>query len=299
MKSLKPYYETENGKLYHGNCLDIIPKLKKVDLTITSPPYDNLRDYNKYDFNFKSTANELYKITKEGGVIVWVVGDATVKGSETGTSFKQALYFKKIGFNLHDTMIYEKNIAAFPPSNRYCQQFEYMFILSKNKPKTTNIQVQSKKHIPSQKHKGYQRNKDGTTKIWNTNSNNNFIKMSNVWKFNVGYMQSSTDKISFQHPAIFPEALAKRHILSWSNEGDTILDPMAGSGTVATMCEQLNRKWISIEISKEYCEIIKQRVEKENKKQKEYLKNKMSWDNLFCLFKRSKNDFYKINKQRI
>ena len=80
-----------------------------IDLTVTSPPYDNLRAYSGYSFDFEAVAKELYRVTKQGGVVIWVVGDATIKGSETGTSFRQALFFKEIGFNLHDTMIYAKN----------------------------------------------------------------------------------------------------------------------------------------------------------------------------------------------
>ena len=99
-------------KFIHGDCLEIMPTLadKSVDLTVTSPPYDNLRTYNgNSQFDFEGIAKELFRVTKDGGVVVWVVGDANINGSETGTSFRQALYFKEIGFNLHDTMIYQKD----------------------------------------------------------------------------------------------------------------------------------------------------------------------------------------------
>jgi len=135
---IKPYYESSLGKLYHGSCEDIMPELEHVDLTVTSPPYDNLRDYKGYVFNFEEIAKELFRITKDGGVVVWIVGDEIINGSETAESFKQATYFKTIGFNIHDTMIYAKNGFASPSNNRYHQTFEYMFILSKNAPKTFN-----------------------------------------------------------------------------------------------------------------------------------------------------------------
>ena len=130
----------EINKIY---CADNVIFMKEnipsnfIDLTVTSPPYDNLRAYNGYSWDFESVAQELYRITKDGGVVVWVVGDATIKGSETGTSFKQALYFKEIGFKLHDTMIYQSDKPPLT-HNRYEQKFEYMFVFSKGRPKTFN-----------------------------------------------------------------------------------------------------------------------------------------------------------------
>ena len=128
------------NKIICGNCVEIMKEWENniIDLTITSPPYDNLRDYKGYVFDFENIAKQLYRVTKSGGVVVWIVGDATIKGSETGTSFRQALYFKEIGFNLHDTMIYSKAGFQYPATNRYHQTFEYMFIFSKGKPKTFN-----------------------------------------------------------------------------------------------------------------------------------------------------------------
>jgi site-specific DNA-methyltransferase (adenine-specific) len=232
-----------------------------IDLTVTSPPYDNLRDYEQYDFNFKDLAKELYRVTKDGGVIVWIVGDATIDGSETGTSFKQALYFKEIGFNLHDTMIYQKN-GGLPLNNkRYEPRFEYMFILSKNKPKTFNpIKIKSKR--AGKIKKSTYRQKDGTIKkAWNYGKpvKNKKVK-GNVWLTEVGYMKTTKDKIAFKHPAMFPEKLAEDHIKSWSNENDVILDPFMGSGTTAKMAKKLNRKYVGFEISSKYCEIIKERL---------------------------------------
>jgi len=248
--------------LIHGDCLEEMKKMSEnsIDLTVTSPPYDNLRTYNGYTFDFEGIAKELFRITKVGGVVVWVVGDATIKGSETGTSFKQALYFKEIGFNLHDTMIYQKNSYPFPPVNRYYQQFEYMFILSKEKPKAYNIQRQETKWKQKNKHSSTQRNLDGTTSHLKYETGKNTRKMDNVWKIDTGYMRGTKDKIAFKHPATFPDILAERHILSWSNECDVVLDPFMGSGTTGKMAKLNNRKFIGIEISSEYLNIAKKRI---------------------------------------
>lgn len=98
--------------IYNEDCLATMRKMPDnyVDLTVTSPPYDNMRKYDNFSFDFHSVAQELYRITQQGGVVVWVVGDQTKNGSESGTSFKQALYFKEtVGFKLYDTMIYRKS----------------------------------------------------------------------------------------------------------------------------------------------------------------------------------------------
>jgi site-specific DNA-methyltransferase (adenine-specific) len=237
-----------------------------VDLTVTSPPYDNLRTYNGNNAMWsesvwKSIIEELYNVTKPGGVVVWVVGDATIKGSETGTSFKQALWAKECGFNLHDTMIYQKNSYPFPPSNRYYQQFEYMFVWSKGTPKTTNIQRQETKWRQKNKHSSTTRNSKGDTQHLKYETGKETRKMDNVWILDTGYMRGSKDKIAFQHPATFPDELAKRHILSWSEEGDTVLDPFMGSGTTGKMAKELGRNFIGIELDETYYSIAKERIE--------------------------------------
>lgn len=261
---MKPYHETPHGVLYHGDCLEVMKEMadKSVELTVTSPPYDNLRDYNGYSFDFESIAKELFRITKQGGVVVWVVGDATVNGSETGTSFKQALYFKEIGFNLHDTMIYEKDAISFPDKHRYQSMFEYMFILSKGMPSTFNpITVKTQYH--SDNKIVTDRGKNGFTKTKIVTCESRERIKGNVWRFMVGYMKSAKQQFVFEHPAIFPEQLAADHIRSWSNEGDTVFDCFMGSGTVAKMAIKANRKYIGAEISAEYCEIAAKRIDSE------------------------------------
>jgi len=239
-----------------GDCAEVLKTFAEgsIDLTVTSPPYDNLRNYNGYSFDFETIAKELFRVTKDGGVVVWVVGDATVNGSETGTSFRQALYFKECGFNLHDTMIFHK-FPAPRNGNRYEQHFEYMFVFSKGKPKAFNPIKEVKKQNIKKSGVG-QRDINGILKpIHSINYDTNKVA-GNVWFFPVG----GGDKIASQHPAIFPEKLAGDHILSWSNPGDVVLDPFSGSGTTLKMAKMYSRHYIGIEISEEYAELARKRL---------------------------------------
>ena len=244
------------NKVICADCLEFMKDIpdKSIDLTVTSPPYDNLRTYNGYTFDFEGIAKELYRITKDGGVVVWVVGDETRNFCESLSSFKQALYFNEIGFNLLDTMIYYKqNYApAYPTLRRYANQFEYMFVFSKGKPKTFNP-IQKEKVIIASGMSSFSK-RDGSKIVKYVDRNTRPTKdASNVWE----YPSSSKNQ---NHPAVFPEKLAEDHILSWSNEGDTILDPMAGSGTTLKMAKKNNRNYIGIEISPEYIDIINKRL---------------------------------------
>ena len=251
----------ELNKIYNENNCETMARMddNSIDLTVTSPPYDNLRLYQGYSFNFERVAQELFRVTKEGGVVVWVVNDATENGSETLTSFKQAIYFReKCGFNLHDTMIYK---AKKPPltHNRYEQEFEYMFILSKGKPTTFNPIMEKKDYVDNRTVKNIRREKDGTFDVGYIKKTDERMKY-NIWEFATGGGLSSTDKIAFGHPAIFPEKLAQDHILSWSNEGEVVYDPFMGSGTVAKMCIKTNRNYVGSEISQEYCTLAEKRI---------------------------------------
>lgn len=235
-----------------------------IDLTVTSPPYDDLRSYKGCEWNFeifKDVARELYRVTKDGGVVVWVVGDKTKNGSESGTSFRQALYFKEIGFNLHDTMIYAKNNPVPLNHNRYEQQFEYMFIFSKGKPNTFNGLRENCKYAGLQRSERsrYRKDASGDFKTGKTTPIKDTKLKYNIWFYQVGSGHSTTDKFAFKHPAIFPEKLAEDHILSWSNEGDIIMDIFAGSGTVRKMCRLNNRQYIGFEIAEEYVKIDNER----------------------------------------
>lgn len=257
---------TEDFTLLHGDCLDLLKDIPNdsIDLTVTSPPYDNLRNYNgnidQWNFDkFREIARELFRVTAEGGVVVWIVADATIKGSETGTSFKQALWFMYCGFNLHDTMIWAKPsfTAVGTLKSRYASTFEYMFIFSKGKPKAFNpIKDRKNIHAGKKKH-GTIRKRDGST-----------VPCSSLGKlyedygirFNVWNMSPEKNNNKRFHPAQFPEALAHDHIVSWSNPGDVVLDPFMGSGTTGVVCKIEGRKFVGMEIDEQYFQIAKARL---------------------------------------
>ena len=248
----------EIDNIYNMDCLEGMKQIPDgtIDLTVTSPPYDNLRTYNGYCFDFENIARELYRVTKQGGVVVWVVGDATIDGDETGSSFRQALFFKEIGFKLNDTMIWQKP-NPFPTMGhkRYTQSFEYMFVFTKGKSAVFNP-IKEPCVKAGQTYNSTTREKNGgnpTRKFKNYIIGDTKIK-GNIW--NIGVAQERTG-----HPAIFPEQLAADHIRSWSNEGDIVLDPFMGSGTTAKVARALGRHYIGFEISAEYCDIIRQRLE--------------------------------------
>ncbi len=260
------------NEIYAEDCLATMAKMPDnfIDLTITSPPYDKLRTYgnhitktnfNGFTFPFENIAKELFRITKKGGVVVWVVGDETVKGNETGSSFRQALFFKKCGFNLFDTMIYAKPPrGACGNNNAYWQSFEYMFIFSKGIPKIINL-IKDRENKDSRKgDNGTKRLQNGKLLKLSRGGYGRFGRRTNVWEYLIGQGHSASDKIAYGHPAIFPEKLAEDHILSWSNEGDLIFDPMCGSGTTCKMAKKNNRNFIGVDISEEYCKIAKERL---------------------------------------
>ena len=225
-----------------------------IDLTVTSPPYDNLRKYNGYHFDFEAIAAQLWRVTKPGGGVVWVVADATIKGSETGTSFRQALHFMGLGFNLHDTMIYEVAGTGAKGSNyAYWQGYEFMFVLSKGRPSTTNRLADSLNGKAGAK-TGHA-NKVSVTGARGERGIRivpNHSVRTNIWRYANGKMRGDNGS----HPAPFPEALARDHIISWSNPGDAVLDPMCGSGTTGKQAVLLGRRFIGIDISSEYVEGI-------------------------------------------
>ena len=230
-----------------------------IDLTVTSPPYDNLRNYNGFLFDFQNVAKELFRVTKKGGVVVWIVSDATIDGSETGTSFKQALYFMQCGFNLHDTMIWCKDGGGAVGSNLcYTQNFEYMFVFSKLKPKTVNLIYDKPSKTYSGIAKTVRESRGGDDK--GDRGTTTFMRREISKRNNWWYLCPSAQECSGLHPAVFPEELARDHIKTWSNEGDLVMDCFMGSGTTAKMALQLNRHYIGFEISEEYCNLAEKRV---------------------------------------
>lgn len=249
----------ELDKCYNESCLDTMARMEdgSIDMVLTSPPYDDLRSYDGYSFDAEKTAISLFRVVKEGGVVVWVVGDATVDGSETGTSFRQALTFMDVGFNLHDTMIYVKQNPMPTAGNRYQQAFEYMFVFSKKTPLIFNpFMIPTKYHgLANMKNRGRQ-----GTKEYRQVQRTEERKATNVFAYKIGGGMSTCDECAFGHPAIFPERLAEDQILTWSNRESVVYDPFMGSGTTAKMAIANGRHWIGSEISAEYCRIIERRI---------------------------------------
>lgn len=250
----------EMNEVYATDCVVGMQKLPEnsIDLVLTSPPYDNLRDYKGYEFEFEKIATEIYRVLKKGGILVWVVGDKTKNGNRSLTSFRQAIFFQGLGFNAHDVMIYQKKNTPFMRSNAYTNCFEYMFIFAKGKPNTFNplktktVRQGKEKLVSNKKADGI------NNKVWAELKAEK--TRTNIWKYAVGLGGSTKDKIAFQHTAIFPEKLASEHIVSWTNENDIVLDPMCGSGTTCKMAKFHKRNFIGFDISEEYVEIAKERL---------------------------------------
>lgn len=251
-------------ELHTGDCADVMKEQiadGAIDLTVTSPPYDNLRKYNGYHFNFERIAAELWRVTKPGGVVVWIVADATINGSETGTSFRQALHFMGLGFNLHDTMIWDKGGFTSPQTLRYPNAFEYMFVLSKYATTCNQIKDRLNKKAGSITTCSI-RKADGIVRPMYADNRRTEIGAVGV-RFNVWSIPPEKSNSLRFHPGQFPEALARDHIISWSNPGDVVLDPMCGSGTTGKQAVLLGRRFIGIDISTEYIEgIARPRIEK-------------------------------------
>lgn len=248
------------NKIICGDCSQMMSFMPEnvIDLVVTSPPYDSLRDYNGYNFGFEKIVKELFRVMRKGGVVVWVVGDKIERSNKTLTSFRQALFFQNTGFNVHDIMIYKKKNTPFMRANAYTNCYEFMFVLSKGSPKTFNPLMEATKR------NGYEmlvsnRKSDGVIKKVRAKLKEEKVK-TNVWEYAVGLGGTTNDRIAFKHPATFPEKLAEDHILSWTNEGDLVFDPMCGSGTTCKMVKLHNRKFIGVDISEEYCKIAQERI---------------------------------------
>ena len=242
-----------------SDCVEFMSNMDEgvVDLTVTSPPYDNLRDYKGYSFDFENIAKQLHRVTKPGGIVVWVVGDK-INGGRTLTSFRQAIFFQDIGFQMHDVMIYQKKNTPFMRSNAYTNCYEFMFVLSKGKPNTFNpLKTKTVRH--GKEMLVYNKKSDGVNKKVLKELKKEKTR-TNIWAYAVGYGGTTTDKIAFEHPAVFPEKLAEEHILSWTNPEDLVFDPMCGSGTTGKMALIHGRRFIGVDISDEYIAIAKERI---------------------------------------
>ncbi len=246
--------------IYNANCIELMNSMPEslIDLVVTSPPYDDLRNYDWYVFPFEEIAQWLYKVLKKGGVIVWVVGDKVYKWNRSLTSFRQALYFQEIGFNVHDIMIYKKRNTPFMRSNGYTNCYEFMYVFTKWSPRVfhplkTGTVRQGIEWMPfNKKPDGINKKVPKELKAEKT--------LTNIWEYAVWLHWTTSDKKAFKHPAMFPERLAEDHILSWTNEGDLVFDPMCWAGTTCKMALKNNRNYIGCDISSEYVELAKERM---------------------------------------
>jgi DNA modification methylase len=249
----------ELDKIHCGDNCDLLGQLPRecIDLVVTSPPYDDLRTYGGHSWDFFGVAWQLKRVLKPGGVIVWVVADATKDGSETGSSLEQALHFKRLGLNLHDTMIWQKpNFAAVGSlQTRYAPVFEYMFVFSDGKPAAFNPIKDRVATSAGKAKSGTIRNTDGSMKRM---SSEGWVQPEFGQRFNVWEMP--TESQGQDHPAPFPFGLARDHVATWSNPGDLVLDPFSGSGTTAKAAKELGRRFLGLEINPEYCAIAERRI---------------------------------------
>jgi len=256
------------NKIFCGEAAEVMRSFpdESIDMVFTSPPYGTVRSYNGYKFNFQEIAIELTRILKPGGVIAWNEADTIVNGSKTLTPSKHALYFsEECGLKVHDEMIYEKNSCSFPAKRnglRYSNVYEEVFILSKGKPKSVNLICDKRNRCYGEKGFGMasQRRKNGDLVKYERKPTPKFSPRDNIWRVFTGKGYSSKDSNASKHPAISPDLLVLDHIRTWSNEGDIILDPMAGSGTTCVMAKALKRQYVGIEISDEYCQLINERL---------------------------------------
>lgn len=257
---IKQYKNLPLNEIICGDAVEVMKALPpdSIDLVVTSPPYDELRDYKSYEFNFEGIARGLFRVIKRGGILVWVVGDKINNGDRSLTSFRQALFFQSVGFNAHDVMIYKKKNTPFMRSNAYTNCYEFMFVFSKGSPKTFNP-LKTKTARQGQEMLPFNKKADGINKktLGELKSEKT---LTNIWEYAVGLHGSTSDKIAFQHTAIFPEKLAEDHILSWTKTGDVVFDPMCGSGTTCKMAAINKRHYIGCDISKEYVELTKKRL---------------------------------------
>jgi len=260
---VKPYYEQDGITLYHGDNCDVMAAMPResVDLVVTSPPYDDLRTYGGHSWDFYGVAWNLKRLLKPGGVIVWVVADATIDGSETGSSMEQALHFKRLGLNLHDTMIYQVPGTGAKGSNlAYWQSWEFMFVLSKGRPTAVNRLTKPTRTAGRRKSSSPHANALGSRSFNREVITGDVCVRGNVWEYHAGKNAEYTAGTFNGHPAPFPSELAQDHILSWSNPGDTVLDPFSGSGTTLKMARECGRIGVGIEVNQEYCDIAVKRL---------------------------------------
>lgn len=269
METQEEYGRLVLDRIYNADCLEVMDALPEgcVDMTITSPPYDGIRTYeDTHDgLDYEAVLQGLYRITKQGGVLVWIVADQVINGDETGTSFRQALAAKDVGFKLLDTMIWRKSIRSIGSCNAYWNEFEYMFVFTKGKIRVVNLLKDRPNYKSGQKFTAPVRNRSGE---FSSSRNPRLLgemgRRGNIWHYATGNGCSApSGSVAFEHPAIFPEALVADHVQSWSNIGDLVFDPFMGSGTTAVVARRLDRHYIGAELVEKYADICKRRLAQE------------------------------------
>ena len=254
------------NRIINCDCLDGMRQLPDecIPMVLTSCPYDNIREYGGNTFNFEPIAAELYRITMPGGVVVWIVQDQVKDGGFTGSSFRQALHFQELGFALHNTIIMRAINGRLPQRVRYTPQSHFAFVFSKGRPRYVNlIRDRRNKYAGHRKKHWFARQKNGTkTRGKSGKVVPPFGERGDVWTYVVGRNHTTKDKEAFEHPALMAEAMATDHILSWSRPGDLVFDPMCGSGTTCKMALIHNRRYLGMEIHKDYWEIAVRRLAK-------------------------------------
>jgi site-specific DNA-methyltransferase (adenine-specific) len=232
-----------------------------------------MREYGGHTFDFEAVADALFRITMPGGVVAWVVQDQIENGSETSTSFKQALYFKTVGFNLHSTMIMISNGGKLPHRIRYAPVHHYAFILSKGRPRSINLIRDRRNKNAGQEYRWHVRRPDGHTvkKKDSPQITPPFGERNNVWHYDVGFNQTTKDKKAFDHPALMSEMMAEDHIISWSRPGDLVFDPFSGAGTTCKMALLNDRRYLGMEIHEPYYDLSIERLESAREEHKQRL----------------------------
>ena len=261
------------NQIYNEDCLETMGRMEDglCDLILTSPPYDNLRRYGQertnhkrlkggMSFDFESIAKEMTRVLKPGGVIMWNVQDQTINMSRTGSSMRQALYFMdECGLNFWDHLIWYKTGTPFPSPHRYRSVWENMFIFSKGKPNTFNpILKRNKTAGQVRNSRKFRDHKGDFVEGFQGTPIREFGNEDNVWYIANGANKSYKNKLSVNHPAVMTDEIARRHILTWTNENDIIYDPFLGASTTTRVARDNNRQWIGSEIHTPYYELSKQ-----------------------------------------
>jgi site-specific DNA-methyltransferase (adenine-specific) len=259
-------------------CTDCVAGMQQlpdccIPLTVTSPPYDDLRTYGGHTFDFEAVAGELWRITMNGGIVVWVVGEQVKKGTETGTAARQKLHFMDLGFRC-STMIMVTSRVRFPQRGRYPSVFDYAFVLTKGRPRHFHAICDKKNKYVGEKFRWKLRERDGRI-VKREHCHDKYVGVfgsrMNVWFYHVGYMKTTTDKDAYGHPALMPEKMAEDFIISFSRPGDLILDPFSGAGTTSKMAMLNGRRYLGMEICENYASDSRKRLEKARQEHKRRL----------------------------